>query len=157
MYKNKKRISRKIEIVAILFFFLLPLQTIFPSQQDLPQNLGRPQDYISKRVSSFDRTGGNNDRISIPPGETAVLAEIQRPATAASGFMRLENRITPSERGIVYGLVYVHSPDERETLMLVGSDDGVAAGGITWALWTLRARSAGTPRADDTPEIPVSG
>jgi hypothetical protein len=42
-----------------------------------------------------------------------------------SGFMRLENRITPSERGIIYGLVYVHSPDEREALMLLGSDDGV--------------------------------
>jgi hypothetical protein len=43
----------------------------------------------------------------------------------ASGFMRLENRITPSERGIVYGLVYVISPDNRDALMLVGSDDGV--------------------------------
>ncbi len=45
--------------------------------------------------------------------------------TEPSGFMRLENRITPSERGIVYGLAYVFSPDEREAVMLVGSDDGV--------------------------------
>ena len=42
-----------------------------------------------------------------------------------SGFMRLENRINPSERGLVYGHVYVFSPDERDTVMLVGSDDGV--------------------------------
>ncbi|UCE42527.1 MAG: DUF2961 domain-containing protein [Candidatus Aminicenantes bacterium] len=42
-----------------------------------------------------------------------------------SGYMRLENRITPSERGIVYGLVYVFSPDKRDAFMQVGSDDGV--------------------------------
>ena len=54
---------------------------------------------------------------------TTVRWEITR--AEPSGFMRLENRITPSERGVVYGLVYVHSPDEQETLMLLGSDDGV--------------------------------
>ena len=28
-----------------------------------------------KRVSSYDRTGGNDDRIYIQPGETATIAE----------------------------------------------------------------------------------
>ena len=31
----------------------------------------------SKRISSYDVSGGNNDRISIEPGETAVLADIK--------------------------------------------------------------------------------
>jgi len=31
----------------------------------------------TKRVSSWDRTGGNNDRITIPPGKTAVLADLR--------------------------------------------------------------------------------
>lgn len=30
----------------------------------------------TRRVSSFDRTGGNSDRIPVPAGETAVLADI---------------------------------------------------------------------------------
>src|SRR5690606_36388792 len=30
----------------------------------------------TKRVSSYDRTGGNADNITIKPGETAVLADI---------------------------------------------------------------------------------
>jgi hypothetical protein len=30
----------------------------------------------TKRISSFDQTGGNNDRINIEPGATATLAEI---------------------------------------------------------------------------------
>ncbi len=51
-----------------------------PGAQDLMQNLGQFHDFLSRRVSSYDRSGGNNDRISIPPGETAVLAEIPGPA-----------------------------------------------------------------------------
>jgi D-arabinan exo alpha-(1,3)/(1,5)-arabinofuranosidase (non-reducing end) len=33
----------------------------------------------SRRASSWDRTGGNRDRIVIQPGETAVLLDAQRP------------------------------------------------------------------------------
>jgi len=31
----------------------------------------------SKRISSWDRTGGNRDAISVPPGEKAILADIK--------------------------------------------------------------------------------
>ena len=48
--------------------------------QDMLKELGRPQDYRSRRVSSFDRSGGNRDSIAIEPGRTAVLAEIEGPA-----------------------------------------------------------------------------
>ena len=48
--------------------------------QDLLQGLGREQDYRSRRVSSYDRSGGNRDSIVIAPGKTAVLAEIEGPA-----------------------------------------------------------------------------
>ena len=36
-------------------------------------SLTQPQDYSLKRISSFDRTGANNDSRAIPPGETLVL------------------------------------------------------------------------------------
>jgi hypothetical protein len=45
--------------------------------QDLLENLGRPQQYRSLRISSYDRTGGNRDALPIEPGATAVLADIQ--------------------------------------------------------------------------------
>lgn len=48
--------------------------------QDLLTDLGKPQDYRSRRVSSYDRSGGNRDSIVIEPGKTAVLAEIDGPA-----------------------------------------------------------------------------
>ncbi|NQT59441.1 MAG: DUF2961 domain-containing protein [Bacteroidetes bacterium] len=39
-------------------------------------NLPRIRNVKTKRISSWDKTGGNVDRITIEPGETAVLADI---------------------------------------------------------------------------------
>ena len=61
----------------LLFVFVISLPA---ANQDLLTELGKYQQFKSKRVSSFDRTGGNNDRLSIPPSETIVLAEIEGPA-----------------------------------------------------------------------------
>ena len=47
--------------------------------QDLLRNLGQKQDFRSRRISSYDRSGGNRDSIVIEPGKTAVLAEIEGP------------------------------------------------------------------------------
>ena len=47
--------------------------------QDLLSKLAAPQDYVSKRVSSYDRSGGNKDSLTIQPGETAVLADLKGP------------------------------------------------------------------------------
>ncbi|MGD2294487.1 MAG: DUF2961 domain-containing protein [Candidatus Aminicenantes bacterium] len=55
--------------------FLLP-----SASQDLLSLLGQHQKFKSKRISSYDRTGGNNDRLAIPPSDTVVLAEIDGPA-----------------------------------------------------------------------------
>ena len=43
------------------------------------RQLAGTQDYVSKRVSSYDRTGGNKDSLTIKPGETAVLADLKGP------------------------------------------------------------------------------
>jgi len=47
--------------------------------QDLLQGLGRRQDFRGRRVSSYDRSGGNRDSLVVGPGRTAVLAEIEGP------------------------------------------------------------------------------
>jgi hypothetical protein len=80
MLTNKTKIFRNIGIMAALGFYLALFQVFSAGSQDLLENLGSQLDYTSKRISSFDRTGGNNDRLSLQPGETAVLAEIQGPA-----------------------------------------------------------------------------
>lgn len=50
-----------------------------PKDQDMLSSLARTQDYVSKRVSSYDRTGGNKDSLTIKAGETAVLADLKGP------------------------------------------------------------------------------
>ncbi len=48
--------------------------------QDMLDKLGEKQNYRSRRISSYDRSGGNRDSIVIDPGKTAILAEIKGPA-----------------------------------------------------------------------------
>jgi hypothetical protein len=64
-------------VCAILPVLLINAKILI--SQDLLANLGRPQDYESRRVSSYDRSGGNRDSLSIEPGATVVLAEIEGP------------------------------------------------------------------------------
>jgi hypothetical protein len=45
------------------------------SLRDLP----RLRDWRSRRASSWDRTGGNDDRLTLSPGQVALLADIRGP------------------------------------------------------------------------------
>jgi hypothetical protein len=69
---------KKTTVLVVLLFVLLAVSSELVSQ-DLLGNLGRAQDYASRRVSSYDRSGGNRDSLTIEPGATAVLAEIPGP------------------------------------------------------------------------------
>src|SRR6267142_2926279 len=61
---------------------ILSVQIAFAQTPDtLLSSLTRPQDYVLKRISSFDDTGGNADRRQIPPGQTLVLADQAGPGT----------------------------------------------------------------------------
>ena len=44
-------------------------------------DLTRPQDYVLKRVSSYDRSGGNADYRKIEPGQTLTVLDVDGPAT----------------------------------------------------------------------------
>ena len=70
--------KEKFKYALVFGSFLLMIQT-FPFSQDMLGKLGLPQDYVSKRISSYDRTGGNKDSLTIEPGLTAVLADLKGP------------------------------------------------------------------------------
>jgi D-arabinan exo alpha-(1,3)/(1,5)-arabinofuranosidase (non-reducing end) len=72
---NAPRRPGKPWLVPAVALILLAASTL--AGQDLLKALGRKQDYRSRRVSSYDRSGGNRDSIVIEPGKTAVLAEIE--------------------------------------------------------------------------------
>ena len=79
MHPNRTKEKTRIVLPGTILFLFL---SVFPSgtnAQNWLENLGRHQEFTSKRISSFDRTGGNDDRLNIPPGETVTLAEITGP------------------------------------------------------------------------------
>jgi len=70
--------KEKFKYAFVFGSFLLMIQT-FPFSQDMLGKLGLPQDYVSKRISSYDRTGGNKDSLTIEAGQSAILADIKGP------------------------------------------------------------------------------
>ena len=57
-------------------FLLLTTSTILSAQSpDWITGLTKPHDYIQKRVSSYDRSGGNDDFRTIAPGETLTILD----------------------------------------------------------------------------------
>jgi hypothetical protein len=62
-------------VVACFLSDALFAQTPLPSKTDLTQ----PQDYVLKRVSSADPTGGNADYRQIDPGGTLTLLDASGP------------------------------------------------------------------------------
>ena len=71
---------KHVRIAAGLCLAVLAWGSSAADGQDLLGNLGKRQDYRSKRISSYDRTGGNADAVRIEPGATLVLADIKGPA-----------------------------------------------------------------------------
>ena len=67
--------------ILLLLTILTPARAGNSRRNDISilQNLAKPQNFQAGRVSSFDRTGGNNDRYSIAAGDRLVLAEIEGP------------------------------------------------------------------------------
>jgi hypothetical protein len=72
-----RRNNSKLLFAAVLFFFSSALfaQAQVASKIDLTQ----PQDYVLKRVSSADPTGGNADFREIDPGSTLTLMDANGP------------------------------------------------------------------------------
>ncbi len=84
----------------------------------------------------FDAQGVESLAAAYPPEKRAVLTEkyegkggaaiAWRTVRAeASGYVRLDRVLQPSEKAVAYALAYVQAPSDRDTRMLVGSDDGV--------------------------------
>ena len=68
-----------------------------------------------KETDLTKRYKGKND---LEVGWRTIQAE-------PGGYIRLDTAVQPNVQAIVYGLVYVFSPDDRAATVLLGSDDGV--------------------------------
>ncbi len=68
---------KRITLLLTSLFIAVTLSS--QTRDNLLNNLIQKQDYVSGRVSSFDRGGGNADAMPIGAGETKTIAEIQGP------------------------------------------------------------------------------
>jgi hypothetical protein len=73
------RLNRSL-VAAGLSIYVLASWSSPAGSQDALGKLGAKQDYRSRRISSYDRSGGNADAVRIEPGATLVLAQIKGPA-----------------------------------------------------------------------------
>lgn len=77
------------------------------------------------QVSSYDRNGGNNDRINIPAGEKAEIANIEGPGTISRIWMTIDSRDPYFLRRI---LLRIYWDDETEPSVEVPVGDFFGSG-----------------------------
>jgi hypothetical protein len=102
------RNTLKILFAGVLCFLpeTLFAQSEFPWRADLTQ----PQDYVLKRVSSYDRSGGNADFREIAPGETVMLMDVDGPGVLTHIWFTLWSREDYHLKKLVFRIYW-----DRET------------------------------------------
>src|SRR5256885_688782 len=76
---------------ALLFLFVPGLVSA-QTHTDLLSELPKPHDYVQKRVSSYDRSGGNNDFRPVAAGETLTLLDEAGPAEISHIWFTIADR-----------------------------------------------------------------
>jgi len=94
------------------FISLLILLAVLPSssaQTATTQiDLTQPQDYVLKRVSSFDRSGGNADYRQIPAGQTLTVLDVNGPGTLTHVWFTLSSREATHLKKLVLRMYWDH-------------------------------------------------
>ena len=79
-------------IFILLRISLAVLPFSFAQTATAKVDLTQPQDYVLKRVSSFDHSGGNADYRQIPPGQTLTVLDVDGPGTLTHIWFTLSSR-----------------------------------------------------------------
>ena len=61
--------------------FVMSCAAGYGQSQSWLAGITQPKDYVQRRVSSYDRTGGNQDYRSIEPGQTLTIFDESGPGT----------------------------------------------------------------------------
>jgi hypothetical protein len=94
------------------FISLLILLAVPPSSSaqtaTTQVDLTQPQDYVLKRVSSFDRSGGNADYRQIPAGQTLTVLDVNGPGTLTHVWFTLSSREATHLKKLVLRMYWDH-------------------------------------------------
>jgi hypothetical protein len=84
--------AMKARILLLLLVFGFAVPALGQRWNSTLLNLARPHDYIAKRSSSYDRTGGNADYRRLPPGQTLVLLDASGPGIVTHVWMTIASQ-----------------------------------------------------------------
>ena len=73
--------QHKLSLLVLVFFGFAALSLAQSPASSSLSGLTAPHDYVQKRISSYDRSGGNADSRQIAPGETLILLDEPGPGT----------------------------------------------------------------------------
>jgi Protein of unknown function (DUF2961) len=79
---TKQPLGARLPHLRSALFLMLLVSVLCGScsaQDGALDRLTAPHDYVQKRISSYDKTGGNDDAIHIAPGATATLLDADGP------------------------------------------------------------------------------
>jgi hypothetical protein len=107
-------------------------------------DLTQPQDYVLKRVSSFDRSGGNADYRKIGAGQTLTVLDVDGPATLTHIWITLSSPESYHLKKLVLRMYWDHeaSPSVETPL---GDFFGLGLG--DYYVWESELLSVGHKRA----------
>lgn len=91
-------------------------------------NIMQPREGKRRRESSYDRTGGNDDRIYVKPGDTAVIADIKAPGMITHIWMTMMNEGFKEEKNSFRKVVlqfYWDNEEEPSVLAPIGDFFGM--------------------------------
>jgi hypothetical protein len=82
---------RRLMPILLTLALGLPAAAQYPAAE-LLGNLTQPHDYVLKRSSSYDRTGGNEDYRELAPGGTLTLLDADGPGEVTHVWMTIASR-----------------------------------------------------------------
>ena len=80
------------KLAACTAFLSIQALTFAQSPADMLASLTQPHDYTLKRISSWDRTGANDDSRAVEPGATLVLVDEAGPGTISHVWITIASR-----------------------------------------------------------------
>jgi len=136
----------RIAFSTLLLFaaFSHPSSTLAQAHSDWHTDLTQAQDYVLKRASSFDRSGGNADYRQVAPGQTLTILDVDGPATITHLWITLSSPEAYHLKKLVLRMYWDH---ETSTSVETPLGDFFGLGLGDYHIWESELLSVANDRA----------
>jgi hypothetical protein len=129
---------------VVLLAVFCPASALAQTPSDWHTDLTQAQDYVLKRVSSFDRSGGNADYRQVAPNQTLNILDVDGPVTITHIWITLSSQETYHLKKLVLRMYWDHEETPSVETPL-GDFFGLGLG--DYYLWESELLSVANERA----------